>query len=56
MNSNIENLKKSKMKNGNTVEDNLVALIAKLVKKLLLVKQKQFQILHQKLSIFTHSC
>ena len=34
-NSNIDELKSSKMKNGETVENNIVALIAKLVKKLL---------------------
>ena len=33
------------MKNGQTVEDNLVALIAKIVEKLLLVKLKQFKTL-----------
>ena len=32
-NSNIEELKSSKMKNGETVENNIVALIAKMVKK-----------------------
>ena len=45
--SNLEELKKSKMKNGSTVEDNLVALIAKLEKKSLLAKLKQSQILPQ---------
>ena len=44
-NSNIEGLKSVKMKNGQTVDDNLVALIAKLVKKLQLEKLKQFKIL-----------
>ena len=33
-NSNIDDLKSSKMSNGETVEDNIVALIARLVKKL----------------------
>jgi elongation factor Ts len=35
VNSNIEELKKSKMSNGQTVDENLVALLLKLVKKLL---------------------
>jgi elongation factor Ts len=41
--SNLDNLKSSKMKNGDTVEDNVVSLIAKLVKKLQLVKQKRLK-------------
>ena len=36
-NSNIDELKAAKMKNGQSVDENLVALIAKLEKKLLLV-------------------
>ena len=44
-NSNLDDLKSSKMKNGDTVEDNVVSLIAKSVKKLLLVKQKQLKML-----------
>ena len=38
--SNIETLKKSLMKNGNTVEDNLVALIAKIGEKITIGKTK----------------
>ena len=39
-NSNIEELKKTKMKNGNTVEDTLVALIAKIGEKITIGKTK----------------
>ena len=39
-NSNIEELKKTKMKNGVTVEDNLVALIAKIGEKITIGKTK----------------
>ena len=39
-NSNIEELKKTKMKNGITVEDNLVALIAKIGEKITIGKTK----------------
>ena len=38
--SNIEELKKSKMKNGNSVEDNLVALIAKIGEKITIGQTK----------------
>ncbi len=38
--SNVDDLKKSKMKNGNTVEDNLVALIAKIGEKITIGKTK----------------
>ena len=38
--SKIENLKKSKMKNGQSVEDNLVALIAKIGEKITIGKTK----------------
>ena len=38
--SNLDELKKSKMKNGNTVEDNLVALIAKIGEKITIGKTK----------------
>ena len=38
--SNIDELKKSKMSNGNTVEDNLVALIAKIGEKITIGKTK----------------
>ena len=39
-NSNIEDLKKTKMKNGDTVDDNLVALIAKIGEKITIGKSK----------------
>ena len=39
-NSNLEDLKKTKMKNGVTVEDNLVALIAKIGEKITIGKTK----------------
>ena len=39
-NSNIEDLKTSKMKNGQTVDDNLVALIAKIGEKITIGKTK----------------
>jgi len=38
--SNIEKLKKAKMKNGNSVDDNLVALIAKIGEKITIGKTK----------------
>ena len=40
VNSNIEELKKSKMSNGQTVEENLVALIAKIGEKITIGKTK----------------
>ena len=39
-NSNLDELKKSKMKNGDTVEDNLVALIAKIGEKITIGQTK----------------
>jgi elongation factor Ts len=39
-NSNVEKLKKAKMKNGNSVDDNLVALIAKIGEKITIGKTK----------------
>ena len=39
-NSNIDDLKKTKMKNGQTVDDNLVALIAKIGEKITIGKAK----------------
>ncbi len=42
-NSNIEELKISKMKNGNTVDDNLVALIAKIGEKITIGKSKTLE-------------
>ena len=38
--SNVDQLKKTKMKNGNTVDDNLVALIAKIGEKITIGKAK----------------
>ena len=38
--SNVDKLKKTKMKNGNTVDDNLVALIAKIGEKITIGKTK----------------
>ena len=40
INSNIEKLNKTKMKNGNTVEDNLVSLIAKIGEKITIGQTK----------------
>ena len=42
-NSNLETLKSSKMKNGDTVENNLVALIAKIGEKITIGKVKTLQ-------------
>jgi elongation factor Ts len=42
-NSNIEDLKKSKMLNGETVDDNLVALIAKIGEKITIGKTKTIE-------------
>ena len=42
-NSNIKELKSAKMKNGQTVEDNLVALIAKIGEKITIGKAKTIQ-------------
>ncbi len=42
-NSKLEELKKSKMKNGQTVEDNLVALIAKIGEKITIGKSKTIE-------------
>ena len=42
-NSNVEELKKSKMSNGETVDDNLVALIAKIGEKITIGKTKTIQ-------------
>ena len=43
VNSNIEKLKKSKMSNGQNVEDNLVALIAKIGEKITIGKTKTIE-------------
>jgi elongation factor Ts len=42
-NSNIDDLKSSKMKNGETVEDNIVALIAKIGEKITIGKTKTIE-------------
>ena len=42
-NSNVEDLKSAKMKNGQTVDDNLVALIAKIGEKITIGKAKTIQ-------------
>ena len=42
-NSNIDELKKTKMKNGTTVEDNLVSLIAKIGEKITIGKSKTIE-------------
>jgi elongation factor Ts len=42
-NSNVEDLKTSKMKNGQTVDDNLVALIAKIGEKITIGKSKTIE-------------
>ena len=42
-NSNVENLKSAKMKNGQSVDDNLVALIAKIGEKITIGKAKTIQ-------------
>ena len=44
-NSNVEDLKLAKMKNGQTVDDNLVALIAKIGEKITIGKAKTIQTL-----------
>ena len=43
VNSNVENLKKSKMTNGQSVDDNLVALIAKIGEKITIGKTKTIE-------------
>ena len=43
VNSNLDNLKKSKMKNGQTVDENLVALIAKIGEKITIGKTKTIE-------------
>ena len=42
INSNIDNLKKTKMKNSKTVEENLVSLIAKIGEKITIGRAKTF--------------
>ena len=42
-NSNIDELKKTKMRNGTTVEDNMVALIAKIGEKITIGKSKTIE-------------
>ena len=41
-NSNVEELKKSKMKNSETVDENLVSLIAKIGEKITIGRAKTF--------------
>ena len=43
VNSNLDNLKKSKMRNGQTVDENLVALIAKIGEKITIGKTKTIE-------------
>ena len=43
VNSNVENLKKSKMANGQSVDDNMVALIAKIGEKITIGKTKTIE-------------
>ena len=45
-NSNLDELKKSKMNNGQTVDENLVALIAKIGEKITIGKSKTIEILN----------
>tara|TARA_Y100000816_G_C26069348_1_gene562295 strand:+ start:737 stop:1588 length:852 start_codon:yes stop_codon:yes gene_type:complete len=54
-NSNIEDLKKSLMKNGNTVNDNLVALIAKIGEKITIGKAKTIENLGSKNNHYLHT-
>ena len=53
--SNLKKLKKSKMKNGKTVEDNLVALIAKIGEKITIGKAKTIENPNCKNFIYQHS-
>ena len=55
VNSNIEQLKKSKMSNGKTVEDNLVALIAKIGEKITIGKTKTIENLGSINSQYLHT-
>ena len=52
---NIENINNSKMKNGFTVKDSLVNLIAKIGRKLLLEEQNFFDNAKGKISFYVHS-
>ena len=53
--SDIEKLNKSKMKNGKTVEDNLVALIAKIGEKITIGKTKTIENQNSQNFIYQHS-
>ncbi len=53
--SNIEELKKSTMKNGITVDENLVALIAKIGEKITIGRSKTFDNLNSKNYAYQHS-
>ena len=53
--SNLEILKKSKMKNGKTVDDNLVALIAKIGEKITIGRSKTIQNLGSKNYTYLHT-
>ncbi len=54
-NSNVEDLKKAKMKNGQTVDDNLVALIAKIGEKITIGKVKTIENSHGLNSHYLHT-
>ena len=53
--SNLDNLNKSKMKNGKTVEDNLVGLIAKIGEKITIGKTKTLENLDSQNFVYQHS-
>ena len=54
-NSNIEELKKTKMENGNTVEDNLLALISKIGEKITLGRSKTLNQTNTKIFKYHHT-
>ena len=54
-NSNLEELKVTKMKNGQSVDDNLVALIAKIGEKITIGKVKTIQNLHGINNYYLHT-
>ena len=53
--SNLDNLNKSKMKNGKTVDDNLVALIAKIGEKITIGKTQTIENLNAQNFVYQHS-
>ena len=53
--SNLDNLNKSKMKNGQTVDDNLVALIAKIGEKITIGKTQTIENLNAQNFVYQHS-